>query len=76
MSRTAQKAGRTLLCGTIIFTQGYYLNTVFSQLLMVSGFKGPWSLYAIVIASYKWTDACTRVSPSMCMEWGRNGGRL
>lgn len=29
------------------------LNTVFSQLLMVSGFKGPWSLYAIVIASYK-----------------------
>ena len=46
------------------------LNTVFSQLLMVSGFKGPWSLYAIVIASYKWTDACTRVSLAMCMEWG------
>ena len=46
------------------------LNTVFSQLLMVSGFKGPWSLYAIVIASYKWTDACTRGSLSMCMEWG------
>ena len=46
------------------------LNTVFSQLLMVSGSKGPWSLYAIVIASYKWTDACTRVSLSMCMEWG------
>ena len=76
MSRTAQKAGRTLLCGTIIFAQGYYLNTVFSQLLMVSGFKGPWSLYAIVTASYKWTAACTRVSPSMCMDWGRNGGRL
>lgn len=71
MSRTAQKAGRTLLCGTIIFAQGYYLNTVFSQLLMVSGFKGPWSLYTIVIASSKWTaDACTRVSLSMCMEWG------
>ena len=31
------------------FAQGCYLNTVFSQLLMVSGFKGPWSLYAIVI---------------------------
>ena len=52
------------------------LNTVFSQLLTVSGFKSPWSLYAIVIASYKWTDACTRVSLSMCMERGRNGGRL
>ena len=46
------------------------LNTVFSQLLMVRGFKGTWSLYGSVIASYKWTDACTRVSLSMCMEWG------
>ena len=57
-------------CTRLLFEHGF-LTTSYGKRI-----QEPWSLYAIVIASYKWTDACTRVSPSMCMEWGRNGGRL
>lgn len=51
-------------CTRLLFEHGF-LTTSYGKRI-----QEPWSLYAIVIASYKWTDACTRVSPSMCMERG------